>query len=63
MPWSLINTDVNANWQTINTATTPSWSDIGVASYSRGSVSGACVCEVPVSGLTDTPPDWTLIET
>jgi hypothetical protein len=61
--WGNLNTNANANWQNINTAANPSWSGFNMAGYARGSVSGACLCEVPVSGLTDVPPDWTVIET
>ena len=63
MTWTNINTDANANWQAINTALNPNWSGFNIIDYARGGVSGVCLCEVPVSGLTDVPPDWTVIET
>lgn len=64
MSWTNLNTDENAGWSNVNTTVPGNFSLLNTASpASRAGVSGVGVSEAAVSGSTDAPPDWTLIET
>jgi hypothetical protein len=63
MPWTNIDTNQNAGWVRFDNDQPGNWSGIEVRVPLRFGVSGVGVSEAAVSGSSDSPPDWTLIET
>lgn len=63
MTWSTVNTNQSAGWAQLTPSQSSNWSDIPVSVPFRAGVSGVGVSEASVSGASESPPDWTLIET